>query len=135
MRNKEAKSRELAKTLRRKMTNAEVILWSRLRESAIGGLRFRRQHPIGQYIADFACVQRRLVLEIDGATHSSDRQIESDQDRTRYLERLGWQILRIQNDDIYRRLDDVLAAVLSYAPTPAFGRTSPASGGGKKRDI
>jgi very-short-patch-repair endonuclease len=73
--------RTYAKALRRRMTRAEVILWSRLRRDAIAGRRFRRQHPIGPYIADFACLPVRLVIEVDGATHGSEDEIKKDRRR------------------------------------------------------
>jgi very-short-patch-repair endonuclease len=74
-----------AETLRRKMTNAEIILWSRLREHPAH--KFRRQHPIGPYVADFACMAARVVVEVDGATHGSDVQIEHDCFRAAYMKR------------------------------------------------
>jgi very-short-patch-repair endonuclease len=92
------------------MTNAEVILWSRLRRHPT--VRFRRQHPVGRFIADFACVQAKLVIEVDGATHGSDARICHDRRRKEYLGRQGWRVLRITNDDVYRRLDDILDAIM-----------------------
>ena len=125
MREREERSRKLAKDLRRAMTNAEVILWSRLRQGALAGLRFRRQHPIGPYIADFACISARLVIEIDGATHSTKTELNRDARRDAFLSQNGWNILRFGNQDVYHHLDGVLETILSHTPTPAFGRTSP----------
>jgi len=96
-----------ARDLRRKLTAAETILWSRLRHG-VGGMRFRRQHPIGPYIADFACIRARLVVEVDGATHGSDAERRHDARRERYLRSRSWQIVRITNDDLYRSLAAVL---------------------------
>jgi very-short-patch-repair endonuclease len=96
-----------ARVLRRRLTDAETILWSRLRDG-LGGVRFRRQHPIGPYIADFACVSSRLVIEIDGATHGSDQERAHDSRRGAYLCSRSWQIIRVTNDDVYRSLDAVL---------------------------
>ena len=73
-----------ARALRRKLTNAETILWSQLRDG-IGEMRFRRQHPIGPYIADFACIQARLVVEVDGSTHASEEEQMHDARREAYL--------------------------------------------------
>ena len=103
--------RAYAKTLRRRMTNAEVILWSRLRRNAIEGRRFRRQHPIGPYIADFVCLPVRLVIEVDGATHGSDDEMRRDKRREAYLHRRRFRVLRFWNREIYDNLDGVLASI------------------------
>ena len=90
------------------------------------------------YIADFACVPGRLVIEVDGATHASDKEVAYDNRRDAYLHRLGWRVMRIRNEDIYRNLDTVLDAVWAalHAPSahlqPAASMgTSPARGGGE----
>jgi very-short-patch-repair endonuclease len=93
------------------MTEAEVIVWSQLRKRAQRSALFRRQAPIGHYAADFACIAARLVLEIDGATHSSDAEIAHDAKRTAYLTQEGWTVLRFTNDDVYRRLGKVMDAI------------------------
>src|SRR5690348_15636981 len=80
--------------LRRRMTDAEVILWSRLRRKTMHGMRIRRQHPIGAYVADFACLPLRLVIEIDGATHGAAEEIAYDKRREAYLQRHGFRVLR-----------------------------------------
>lgn len=137
MRCKENRARPLAKALRGRMPKAEVILWSRLRRNG-HGFRIRRQHPVGPYIADFACVPGRLVIEVDGATHASDKEVAYDNGRDAYLYRLGWRVMRIRNEDIYRNLDTVLDAIWTalHAPSahlqPAASMgTSPARGGGE----
>ncbi|MGB8366344.1 MAG: endonuclease domain-containing protein [Rhizomicrobium sp.] len=106
MRSATKKSRKFAKELRRKLTNAEAILWSRLRRHPTH--KFRRQHPIGRYIADFACVEARVVIEVDGATHSSEAELDHDHVRAAYMKRQGWRTVRVLNDDVYRCLNDVL---------------------------
>ena len=95
MRQGELRSRPLAKRLRRKMTDAEVILWSRLRRDSVYGARFRRQHPVGRYVADFACVAAWLIVEVDGDTHSSDAEIAHDLERDAYLRDRGWSVFRV----------------------------------------
>jgi len=102
-----------ARILRRKLTSAESILWSRLRDG-IGGIRFRRQHPIGPYIADFACIRARLVVEVDGATHGSDKAIY-DACRETYLRSQSWRIIRVTNEAVYHSLDRVLDAIYQHA--------------------
>lgn len=105
------KSKSFAKQLRGRLTNAETILWSRLRRNAIHGRRFRRQHPIGPYIADFACMPIRLVVEVDGATHGSEEERRHDQIREDYLRQHGWHVLRIWNADVFDNLDGVLETI------------------------
>ena len=100
-----------AQNLRKGMTDAEIILWSRLRRGIADGFRFRRQHPIGPYIADFACVSASLVVEVDGDTHSTDAEIAHDDRRDRYMKAHGWRVLRVTNEDVYKRLDMVIDGV------------------------
>jgi very-short-patch-repair endonuclease len=100
-----------ALSLRRQMTNAEVILWSRLRRNALHGLRIRRQHPIGPYVADFACLSLRLVIELDGATHGSVEEIARDGVREAFLRRQGFRVLRFWNSDVYENLSGVLDSI------------------------
>ncbi|HLY04129.1 MAG TPA: endonuclease domain-containing protein [Rhizomicrobium sp.] len=101
-----------ARALRRRLTKAETILWSRLR-GGIGGMRFRRQHPIGPYIADFACIRARLVLELDGATHGTDEQAH-DARREAYLRSQHWRIVRIRNELVYDSLERVLDVIYQH---------------------
>jgi len=125
MRDDEGKARRFAKHLRQSMTDAELILWSRLRRWPSGTIKFRRQHPIGIYIADFAVVAARLVIEVDGATHSSDSERTYDEVRDTYLRRRGWRVLRVRNDDVYKRLNDVLDFIASQLPPPFRYRGTP----------
>jgi very-short-patch-repair endonuclease len=90
------------------MTNAEIILWTRLRRGGLAGCHFRRQHPIGPYIADFACRSMRLVIEIDGAAHGSSEEIAYDLRRDAYLHGRGYFVLRFWNHEIYENLGGVL---------------------------
>ncbi|HEX4079684.1 MAG TPA: endonuclease domain-containing protein [Rhizomicrobium sp.] len=103
--------RVYARSLRKRMTNAEVILWSRLRRNAMDGHRFRRQHPIGPYVADFVCLPVRLVVELDGATHASDNERKQDARRDAYLHHRRFRVLRFWNREIYESLDGVLETI------------------------
>jgi very-short-patch-repair endonuclease len=114
--------------LRRQMTKAEVILWSRLRRKAMHGLRIRRQHPIGPYIADFACLTLRIVIEIDGATHGSAEEIAYDKRRQAYLQRHGFRVLRFWNQEIYENLEGVLAAIWNAMQQEVARRSGAPSG-------
>ncbi len=100
----------LARTLRRAQTPAEQKLWNLLRSRQLDNYKFRRQFPIGTYIADFACFHHRLIVEADGGQHAES---QSDAVRTAALEKQGWQVIRFWNHEIMENADGVLAAILS----------------------
>ena len=93
----------LARTLRRNATGAERRLWQRLRREQVGGFRFRRQVILDGFIADFACLDARILVEVDGATHSTDEQIARDALRSAALAAEGFDILRFTNEDVLRQ--------------------------------
>ena len=101
-----------ARFLRRAKVPAEARLWSNLRDRGLQGFKFVRQTPIGPYVVDFLCREARLIVEVDGATHSEDREIAYDRRRETYLVSEGYRIIRVLNDDIYKRIDDVLDMIL-----------------------
>ena len=105
----EDRSRARARRLRRQSADAEQALWSRLRGRRLEGVRFRRQAPIGAYIADFVSHERKLIVELDGGQHTG-RQAYDDR-RTRWLESRGCRVLRFWNDDVLLRLTPVLDAI------------------------
>ncbi len=98
-----------ARRLRKQSTDAEKVLWRHLRGHQILGLQFRRQEPIGRYIADFVCYQRRLVIELDGGQHQE--QAVYDAERTRWLKSRGFKVIRFWNDDVLKEADGVLEAI------------------------
>ena len=104
-----------ARTLRKRMPEAERRLWARLRNHQLGGFRFRRQHTIGPYIADFACVEARLVIECDGDQHGADDALIHDATRNAFMESEGWMVLRFWNPEIYNNMDGVLETILDAA--------------------
>jgi very-short-patch-repair endonuclease len=104
-----------AKRLRREMTDAERKLWSILRNSQLDGAKFRRQQPIGPFIADFVCQQSRLIIEVDGGQHAES---VSDQRRTEFLESKGYRLLRFWNNDILENLEGVADFILAALATP-----------------
>ena len=118
MRESDRNSGRFAKHLRRRMTDAEVILWSRSRRASLAGHRFRRQHPVGNYIADFACVAGRPIVEVDGVTHSSASEILHDTKRDAFLRAQGWRVFRVRNIDVYENLEDVLEGIYRALPPP-----------------
>ena len=104
-----------ARELRKRETAAEIKLWESLRGRRLSGLKFVRQLPVGAYVADFVCRECKLVIEVDGATHSSDEELAYDMRRTAYLEGQGYKILRVWNLDVFKNLDGVLETVLRAA--------------------
>jgi very-short-patch-repair endonuclease len=112
------KTQQRARDLRKRMTSAELILWSRIRPRAWPLYRFRRQHPIGPYIADFACPLSRVVVEVDGGTHSTDLERAYDRRRDAYMRARGWQVIRVSNEDVYKHLTETLDLIGRLAPPP-----------------
>lgn len=112
-----------AKTLRSHQTDAEQRLWYHLRAHRFQGLKFKRQKPIGRYIVDFICLERKLIIEIDGGQHSE--QMEYDQHRDMWLREQGYTVLRFWNNEVMQQLEGVLEQIritLSPDPSPASGR-------------
>ncbi len=106
-----------ARELRRRMTMPERLLWSRLRGRRLNGLKFKRQHPIGRYVADFFCHEKRLVVELDGMSHDGRR--SEDASRTARLERTGLCVVRVTNDQAMRDLDAVCDYLIRIADRPS----------------
>jgi very-short-patch-repair endonuclease len=102
-----------ARSLRRNSTNAERQLWQRLKNRGVSGFKFVRQAPIGPYIADFLCRDMKLVVEIDGAPHSTDAEIASDQRRTKVLAEQGYRVMRFTNEAVYESAEGVLETILA----------------------
>jgi very-short-patch-repair endonuclease len=100
----------IARMLRKRMTRPEVILWGRLRGMREQGFHFRRQSPIANYIVDFECRRRRLIVEIDGMQHGFDGHRERDAARDRMLNELGYRVLRFGNPEIDQNMEGVLEA-------------------------
>jgi len=112
-RRKDIKERAYARHNRKNMPVAEVILWERIRRKQLG-VSFRRQHPIKPFIADFACVEKRLIIELDGESHIGNENETYDTKRTQYLQAKGWTVLRFWNGDVYENIDDVIEEIKSY---------------------
>ena len=97
-----------ARVLRRNMTDAERVLWPRLRAKRFAGYKFRRQTAIGRYVADFCCMSAGLIVEADGGGHSEDGDDAYQKRRSAYLRARGYRILRFWNNDIIQNTDAVL---------------------------
>jgi primosomal protein N' (replication factor Y) len=98
------------------MTDAERRLWSMLRGNRLAGYKFRRQHPIGPFIVDFACIEQQLVIEADGGQHADN---EADQRRTEWLEGHGWRVMRFWNNDVLANPAGVAETILQALPSPS----------------
>ncbi|QNP49946.1 endonuclease domain-containing protein [Diaphorobacter aerolatus] len=121
-----------ARALRQNSTDAEHMLWQKLRSRQIDGVKFRRQHPVGSYFVDFACVPKRLAIELDGGQHAHGSAIVYDEHRTLFLKSAGWQVLRFWNHEVIGNLEGVLEVILHALrePTSPSPQPSPASGRG-----
>ncbi|MBI1251196.1 MAG: DUF559 domain-containing protein [Alphaproteobacteria bacterium] len=98
---RKVESLQRAKNNRHEPTAAEAILWRALRGRRFQQTKFRREHVIGPYVVDFACVAARLVIEVDGPSHDRQEQKIFDADRTAFLERAGWRVVRVSNADVF----------------------------------
>ena len=102
-----------ARALRRDASAAERKLWRLLRGRSLNGHKFVRQERIGPYYADFACRELKLVVEIDGATHSTDGEIAKDKAREAFMKKEGYRVVRFTNEEVYEQADRVCEAILA----------------------
>ena len=102
-----------ARFLRKVSPSAERLVWSRLRDRRLGGFKFNRQFAIGPFFVDFVCRDRALVIEIDGATHSTEEELWRDARRSEELTHLGYAVMRFTNDAIFTNLDGVMETILA----------------------
>ncbi len=103
---------EKARELRKNLTPQERKMWQLLRNHGFLGYEIRRQYPIGCYIVDFICRSKKIIIEIDGGQHNSEKNAEYDKKRTEYLNSLGYQVIRFWNNDIDNKFDDVYNELL-----------------------
>lgn len=109
------KPHPVAGALRKDMPSTEKRLWYFLRRKALGGFRFRRQHTIGPYIADFVCLEAKIVVELDGDQHALGAAPKRDEKRDAFLVTKGFEVLRFWNNEIYENVDGVLETILEAA--------------------
>ena len=110
---------ERARALRKRQTDAERLLWYRLRSRQLAKCKFRRQQVMGVYIVDFVCLEPKLIIELDGGQHAT--QIEYDAKRSIYLNSLGFKVLRFWNNDVLNNIESVLESIqlqLVASPLP-----------------
>ena len=123
-------SKSNAGNLRKSLTDAERKLWSSFQNHGLGNFKFRRQEPVGKYIADFVCYEKRLIIELDGGQHAEQQ--EKDEARTNWLESQGFRVLRLWNNEVLNETEAVVQVILNeleeeprFAPSP---QPSPARG-------
>lgn len=104
-----------ARNLRESMTNAEIMLWEKLRNNQLLGFRFKAQHPVDCFIADFYCHKAKLVIEVDGKIH--DKKTGYDKDRTAHLNSLGIVVLRFKNEEIEKDVGQVIEKIITVLKT------------------
>jgi very-short-patch-repair endonuclease len=116
------------KQLRHTMPEAEVILWSQLKDRQIFGIKFRRQYSVGQYVVDFYCAKKKLAIEIDGESHYAPNASERDEKRQQWIEQFGIRFLRFTNNDVRKNLYSVLDAIEeAVCGTSTEGQATPLS--------
>ena len=123
-------TKQIARALRKRLTDAERLLWRHLRNRELGGWKFRRQYPVGPFIVDFICVEKNVVIEVDGGQHAEDE--ESDLQRSAYLNKMGYRVCRFWNNQVLQETEGVLEAIFAIltegqqnSPSP---QPSPPSG-------
>jgi very-short-patch-repair endonuclease len=121
--NKHILGNKLQRVLRHNMTDAEQLLWRHVRRGQMNGFKFRRQHPFGDYILDFVCLEARLVIEVDGGQHAAHE--EGDAQRTAVLEMAGFRVLRFWNHEVLQDLEAVKDAIWQALHTSSPSRPPP----------
>lgn len=118
-----------ARELRSRQTDAEIRMWSRLRDRRLFGFRFVRQEQIGPYFADFACREANLVVELDGSQHAESAY---DERRTKVIEGHGYRVVRFWNTDVLLHTDDVLQVIADELATSRLGDTRFTAAGARR---
>jgi very-short-patch-repair endonuclease len=124
-------TKQHSRRLRHEMTDAEKLLWQHLRKKQVSPYKFRRQHPLGNYIVDFICLEATLILEVDGGQHAESA--DEDAIRTRWLESKGFRVMRFWNNDVLNNIEGVMLVIwncLSVLQPPS--QHSPCQGEGVK---
>ena len=127
--------KNFAKKLRKEQTQPELIIWNILRQRRFFNLKFRRQVHFGKYIADFACYEKKIIIELDGSQHLEEKNLLKDRIRTEYLNDIGFTVFRFYNSDILNNLESVLTFLyneLVESPSSELRSPSPIKGEGIK---
>ncbi len=115
-----AASKDLRRELRNNATAAEATLWGFLKKGQIDGLKFRRQHSVGEYVLDFYCPAKRLNIELDGGIHNEVMHDVHDEQRTNYLNALGITVLRYSNEVVFRQPEAICDSIRNFAAKNMF---------------
>ncbi|MFO8146033.1 MAG: vitamin B12 dependent-methionine synthase activation domain-containing protein, partial [Gillisia sp.] len=118
-----------SKKMRNQPTEAEAMLWNVLSGKSLAGKKFRRQHIIGPYIADFICLKHQLIIEVDGSIHQLPQNKSTDEQRTAWLEKEGFRVVRFQNNEILHQIDNVLEKIIEELEIPPLGVRGPTPSG------
>jgi len=116
-------NRRLGRVMRKRLTPAEFKLWQVIRNRQLDGLRFRRQAPLGPYIVDFFCPERRLIVEVDGGHHARFHRLKADAERDEWLRSQGHTVLRFANPAVMKSLNSVCAEILAASQRSAGNST------------
>jgi very-short-patch-repair endonuclease len=111
-----------ARQLRKQSTDAERLLWRHLRSRQLNGYKFRRQQPIGRFILDFVCFEKRLIVELDGGHHNDGEQGIYDVERSKWLEQQGYRVVRFWDHDVLKQVETVKEAILRALCTREIGK-------------
>ena len=110
--------KEIRRNLRQEATRAEDFLWQHIRNRKLNQLKFKRQHSIGNYIVDFYCASKRLVIEVDGEVHTLSDQIEKDKSRDQNFKEMDFKILRFSNEEVLLKINFVKQEILKHTQIP-----------------
>jgi very-short-patch-repair endonuclease len=105
------------------MTDAEQLLWSNLRNRGLGSFKFRRQHPVGPFIVDFICLEKNVVIEVDGGQHDDNKEL--DVQRSAYLNKMGYRVFRFWNNEVMQETEAVLDAIFAILANGKQNSPSP----------
>ncbi len=109
--------------MRKRLTDAERLLWRHLRNRELNGSKFRRQYLVGSFMVDFICLEKNLVIEVDGGPHAENE--EQDIQRSAYLNRMGYRVFRFRNNQVMQETERVLEAILEILGNPDQDSPSP----------
>jgi very-short-patch-repair endonuclease len=119
-------NRSRARQLRKNPTDAERLIWQKLRFWQVDGCKFRRQQPLGNYIVDFVCLEKRLIIEVDGGQHAEDANYDTDRDA--WLRNQSFVILRFWNNDVLKNIDGVMEVIVKKLQSTPYLNPSPQGG-------
>ncbi|HJU17844.1 MAG TPA: DUF559 domain-containing protein [Stellaceae bacterium] len=132
MRGHNKRGTKVSRSLRRRATQAELLLWRHLRDRQLADCKFVRQEPIDRYFVDFVCRERKLIVEVDGGQHAESR---TDQDRDAVLNALGYRVVRVWNNDVFANMEGILQMLRFELDRPLTPALSPQAGRGSSSSL